>query len=56
MPQSLFNKVAGPWNTPAQVFSCEFCKIVESTFFTEHLRATPTEFLMDRIYLVEVDF
>ena len=29
-----FNKVAGL----AQVFSCEFCKILKNTFFTEHLR------------------
>ena len=38
-----FNKVAGACNvikkeTLAQVFSCEFCKISLSTFFTEHLR------------------
>ena len=26
--------------TLAQVFSCEFCKISKSTFFTEHLQAT----------------
>ena len=26
--------------TPTQMFSCEFCKIFQSTFFTEHLRAT----------------
>ena len=26
--------------TLAQVFSCEFCKISENTFFTEHLSAT----------------
>ena len=24
----------------AQVFSCEFCEISKSTFFTEHLRTT----------------
>ena len=24
----------------AQVFSCQFCKIYKSTFFTEHLRTT----------------
>ena len=24
--------------TPAQVFSCEFCKIFKNTFFTEHLQ------------------
>ena len=24
--------------TPAQVFSCEFCKISNNTFFTENLR------------------
>ena len=26
--------------TLAQVFSCEFCKISKSTFFTEHVWAT----------------
>ena len=31
--ESLFNKVAG-----LQVFSCEYCKIVKSSFFIEHLR------------------
>ena len=25
------------------MFSCEFCKIFENTFFTEHLRATAYE-------------
>ena len=34
--------VAGAYNfikkeTPAQVFSCEFCEISKNTFFTEHL-------------------
>ena len=33
-----FNKVAGL--TLAQVFSCEFCEISKSTFFTEHLWTT----------------
>ena len=40
----LFEKVAGlrPYffiknGTPAQVFSCEFCKTSKNTFFTEHL-------------------
>ena len=28
--------------TLAQVLSCEFCKIFNNTFFTEHLRTTPT--------------
>ena len=38
MCQSLFfNKVAG-LETLTQVFSCEFCKIFKSTYFTEHLR------------------
>ena len=26
--------------TLAQVFSCEFCKTLNNTFFTEHLQAT----------------
>ena len=26
--------------TPAQVFSCEFCEISRNTFFTEHLWTT----------------
>ena len=39
----LFNKVAGPRlekETLEQVFSCEFCEISKSTFFTEHLLTT----------------
>ena len=28
--------------TPAQVFSCEFCKIFQKALFTEHLRMTAT--------------
>ena len=32
------------WHTvPAQVFSCEFCEISKSTFFTESLRRTASE-------------
>ena len=26
--------------TLGQLFSCEFCKIVKNTFFTEHIQAT----------------
>ena len=29
--------------TPAQVFSCKFCEIFRSTYFTEHLRTTAFE-------------
>ena len=29
--------------TLAQMFSCEFCEISKSTFFTEHLLATASE-------------
>ena len=29
--------------TPAQVFSCEFCEIFKSTFFTEYLRVTASD-------------
>ena len=29
--------------TLAQVFSCEFCEVSKSTFFTEHLWATVSE-------------
>ena len=39
-----FNKVSGlrsatlnKKETPAQVFSCEFCEISKNTFFIEHL-------------------
>ena len=41
-----FNKVADlacnviEKETPAQVFSCEFCGISENNFFTEHLWTT----------------
>ena len=31
----------------AQMFSCEFCKISENTFFTEHLRTTASDFIYD---------
>ena len=47
--QSLFfNKVALACNfiekeTPAQVFSCEFCEISKNTFFAEHLWKTASE-------------
>ena len=45
--QSLFfNKVAGKFikkEALAQVFSCEFCEIFKSTFFTEHLWATASD-------------
>ena len=38
--QSLFfNK-----NTPAQVFSYEFCEIFKNTLFAEHLRATASDY------------
>ena len=49
MPESLFfNKVALACNfikkeTPAQVFSSEFCEISKNTFFTEHLWKTASE-------------
>ena len=29
-----------PLLTPAQVFSCEICKIFKNTYFDEHLRTT----------------
>ena len=32
--------------TVAQVFSCEFYKIFKNTFFTEHLWATASEYLI----------
>ena len=39
------------WKTPVpefklQVFSSEFCEFSKNTFFTEHLRATASDFLM----------
>ena len=37
VPESLFNKVAGPL---AQLFSCEFYEISKNIFFTEDLRTT----------------
>ena len=46
-PEVFFNKTAAlrpatllKMETLAQVLSCEFCKISESAFFTEHLRKT----------------
>ena len=38
--ESLFIKE----ETPAQVFSCEFCEISKNTFFTEHLHKTTSDF------------
>ena len=39
--QSLFfNKVFIKKETPAQVFSCEYCEIFKNTFFIEHLWTT----------------
>ena len=35
---SHFLKVSRNKETPAQVFSCEFCEAFKSTIFTEHLR------------------
>ena len=32
--------------TPAQMFSCEFCEIFRNTFFTEHLWKTASIFLI----------
>ena len=45
----LFNKVAGliKKETPAQVFSCEFCEISTNTFFIEHPWAIITRWLGD---------
>ena len=36
--ESLFKKVSRNKETPAQVFSCEFCEAFKNTFFAEHLR------------------
>ena len=50
-----FNKVAGGTcnfikkDTLTQVFSCEFCKISKSTFFTEHLRTTASTFIFNMV-------
>ena len=38
--------------TLAHVFSCESCKIVKSTFFTEHLRAIAFETITKQINYV----
>ena len=55
VPDYLFNKVAGlrpqacnfiKKEALAQVFSCEFCKIVQNTFFTEHILATASAHVM----------
>ena len=41
-PESFFNKVAG-LDSLAQVFSCEFCEISKSAFFTEHHWTTASD-------------
>ena len=49
MLESLFIKVASRRpvtllkETPTQVFSCEYCKIFNSTYFEEHLRTAASE-------------
>ena len=43
-----FTKFTGEhqcWSQSAQVFSCEFCKIFNNTFFTEHLRTTASIYI-----------
>ena len=40
--------------TLVRVFSCEFCEISKNTFFTEHLRATASEFC--KIYRTRTPF
>ena len=49
MPQSLFDKVA---ETLAQVFSCEFCEISESTLFTEHIRETVSKIIINKYQIL----
>ena len=49
MPESLFDKVA---ETLAQVFSCEFCEISESTLFTEHIRETVSEIIINKYQIL----
>ena len=46
MLESLFKKVSRNKETPAQVFSCEFCEAFKSTIFTEHLRYEVGVFLL----------
>ena len=45
-----FNKVAGA-EALAQVFSCEFCEISKSTFFTEYLRTTALEYIRLHLHI-----
>ena len=47
---SFLNKVSEAYSfikkeTLAQVFSCEFCKISQNTFFTEHLQLAASGYL-----------
>ena len=53
-----FNKVPGlryaallKKESLGQVFSCKFCEISKSTFFTEHLPVTTSVFLTQLIIL-----
>ena len=51
MLESLFNKVAAFWpatllkESPAQVFSFEYCDIVKNTYFEEHLQTLVPEMM-----------
>ena len=45
------NNVAGhKKETPAQVFSCEFCETFKNNIFTEHVRTTATVYAILLIY------
>ena len=54
MPESLLIKLQAEVcnfikkETPAQVFSCEFCEHFKNTFLTEHLLITASEVLKGR--------
>ena len=49
MPEYVFDKVA---ETLAQVFSCEFCAISESSFFTENIRETVSEIIINKYQIL----
>ena len=51
MLESLFKKISRHEETPAQVFSWEFCETLQSTFFTEYFRWS-WSFSLKKFYLV----
>ena len=47
------NKVAVDLQTPARMFSHEFCEISKNTYFEEHLRTAASKITCELVYLIK---